>query len=338
MEGRIENQIKAEKKINELLQELPGIVTEYYMNFSSSKEFRSCLVYIQKIKMFLLFYIEDKKIDLKDVDFSQIKDVDIAKFLKAKEIKENNNGEISYTSFAYRNLCWSILNSFFSFLEKKRYIESNPVRLIERTKKVDNVERKFLNIDDLEKIKESINKGAGSENAIKYQKKWKTRDLAIFYTFISTGMRESALCEIDMNRIDFKNNILEVTDKEHKINTYIISEKLEKILKAWIKERKKILNGKESDALFISNRKTRITSRSVIYIINKYSDDALESKISPHKLRAAFCNIMFKKSNRDMDFTRSVMKHDNAKTTRIYLESNDRENSEKAANIMNDIL
>ena len=47
---------------------------------------------------------------------------------------------------------------------------------------------------------------------------------------------------------------------------------------------------------------------------------------------------MFKKSNRDMDFTRSVMKHDNAKTTRIYLESNDRENSEKAANIMNDIL
>ena len=50
MQGRLENQIKTEKKIQNLLKDMSIEVEEYYINFSANKEFRSCLIYIQKIK------------------------------------------------------------------------------------------------------------------------------------------------------------------------------------------------------------------------------------------------------------------------------------------------
>ncbi len=337
MQGRIENQIKIEGQIKNILNELPELVTKYYLNFSTAKEFRSCLVYIQKIKMFLTFYIEGKDILLKDVDVTKVNDIDISKFLKKVETKTKKDGTIEYTSFSYRKTIWSTLNSFYSFLETKGYIEKNPVRMIERPTKKDKVDHVFLKQEDLDKIKQSIENGAGSNKAIKTQEYWKERDLAIFYTFIATGMRESALCEIDMNKIDFDNNSLVVIDKEHKINMYTIPEKLKKALKDWLKKREEILDGEECDALFISNRKQRITARTVIALINKFSEDALGYSVSPHRLRAAYCNIIYNKTG-DIEFTRGAMKHDNISTTRIYIESNEKEVNDKVANIVNDIL
>lgn len=336
MQGRLENQIKAEKRINNILSELPKVVTEYYMNLSTTREFRTCLVYVQKIRLFLSYYSEREQIDIQDIDFNKIKEIDISIFLKSIEFKMTKEGK-KYTSFSYRKQMWSILNGFFSYMMEKEYIEKNPVEFIKRPDKNDDVKHVFLEESDIKKIKKAIIKGAGTDKAISYQKKWKERDLAIFYVFMSTGMRESALCEIDINRISFRNNTLEVTDKEHRVNTYTITPQLKDFLLTWMRKRRKILQGEKCDALFISNRKTRITARNVIFLINKYSKEALGYTVSPHRLRAAYGNIMYKQTG-DIQFVSGTMKHKNISTTKIYIKSDEKEINDKAADIISGIL
>ena len=336
MQGRLENQIKAEKKIQALLKDMSKEVEEYYINFSANKEFRSCLAYIQKIRKFLLWYSNENKIKLNEIDYQVITDTHIAKYLKQIEFKNTNEGT-KYTSFSYRKQIWSILNSFFSFLEIKKYIKGNPVRLIERPTKKDKVNHVFLSKNDLDSMIEAVSFGAGSKIAIKKQEKWKARDLAIFYMFIFTGMRESALCEIDLDRIDLENNILEVTDKEHKVNTYTIPQKLKTVLIDWMDKRKDLLGDVNSNALFISNQRKRINQETVRIIVRKYAEEALGYKVSPHRLRAAFCNIIYN-STKDIEKTRRAMKHSNIETTRIYMESDEIEINNQVANILENVF
>lgn len=336
MQGRLENQIKAEKKIEKLLSDMPRDVRKYYINFSANKEFRSCLGYIQKLRRFLVWYSLENSIDMEDIDFNNITDMDIASYLKKSETKETSNGE-EYTSFSYRKQIWSVLNSFFEFLDKKRIIDENPVRLVERPKKNDKVEHEFLQKSDLDKMIELIQKEIGIGSSKNTTERLKMRDLAILYMFIFTGMRESALCEIDLDRIDFGKNTIKVIDKEHKTNTYSISLKLRNILIAWLEDRKVLLGDTESDALFISNQKKRINQETVRIIIRKYSEQALGKKISPHRLRAAYGNIIYQETG-DIELTSRAMRHANISTTRIYMKNDEEETNEKVSDILGDLF
>ena len=336
MQGRLENQFKAEKRIKELLRELPKEVSEYYINFSSNREFRSCQSYIEKLRTFLKWYCETENIRMMEIDFTKITDLEIANYLKKIEFKNTKNG-VEYTSFSYRKQIWSILNSFFDFLDKKRYIDNNPVRLIERPTKKDKVSHIFLKQDDIDAIIQAVVNGAGSEVAKGHQREWKERDLAILYTFMYTGMRVSALSEIDIDRIDFENNIIEVTDKGNKENTYPITAKHRAILESWLIKRKELLGDIECDALFISRYRERINSNTVRTLINKFSNEALNQKVSPHRLRAAYGNIIYEKTH-DIELTSRAMKHENISTTRIYMESDEAKVNNKVADILSSVF
>lgn len=146
-------------------------------------------------------------------------------------------------------------------------------------------------------------------------------------------MRETALCEIDINRIDFKNRILTVTDKENKVNSYEMTPVLIQAYINWISCRKEMMNDKENDALFISNRRERMSSRAIIDLVRKYSYEALGKEISPHRLRAAYANMLLKKTG-DIHFVSRAMKHANVQTTQIYVEDSEKDVNNRASKIM----
>lgn len=103
-QGRLENKIKRENRIVNILSDMPQYVTEYYYNLSSSRESSSCLEYIRKIRRFLLFLDND----MRKINIGSISDVDVSKFFKKIETKEKN-GEIRMTSFSawkqYHRVC-----------------------------------------------------------------------------------------------------------------------------------------------------------------------------------------------------------------------------------------
>jgi integrase/recombinase XerD len=207
------------------------------------------------------------------------------------------------------------------------------MRLIDRPTNNDKVEHDNLTEEELKLILETVEKGAGNSLAVTKQKNWKDRDLAIFYTLLFTGMRESALCEMDMDKIDFKNDTLTVVDKGHKTNEYEISSKLRTHLLRWLETRENLLGDKECDAIFISNRRSRITPLAVSNIVAKYAKEAIGREVTPHRIRAAYITMIYKETG-DIELASKAAKHRQISTTRIYIGSDEKEINKKATKII----
>lgn len=313
MQGRLEHTIKTENNIDKILLELPEVISEYYLNLSAKREPKSCLEYLRKIRNFLKFIDEN---NIKDINFNNIKDTDILRYMKSLETTIKN-GETVETSFSYRKQNHTILNSLFTYLYKKEYINKNPMLLIERETGKDKPNRKFLTEKELKKILKSVNNGAGSERMVHRQEKWKSRDLVIFMLFMQTGMRETALTEININDIDFENKTLSIIDKGHEKHYYILDDEVLLCIRNWIHDREVLMCGKENDALLISSTRERISATSISNIVKKYSEEAIGYSISPHKLRAAYCNLLLRRTG-NLHLVSKLVGHKRPDTTEIY--------------------
>ena len=334
MEGRLEHKIQNEALIERKLEGLPECVKEYYMSRASSKESKGGLEYVRKIRAFLEFLNDDTK----SIDVACITEGDVARYLHSIEKTVGYDGTIRETSFAYRKQVYSILKSFFEYLRKRRTIQYNPMDCIEKPTSNDVVQRKYLDEFDIQFILECIDGGAGTTFAKNKSKPWRVRDKAMIMLLAMTGMREMALTEINMEDVDFVEGTIKVTDKRHKIHIYKMNRSLKEALENWVNDREAKLesSGKQLDAFFISNQMKRISVQVIVSVVKKYSREALGYSISPHKLRAAFCTILYERTH-DIEFVRRAVGHSNTETTLRYV-VDDGTAKEEAANQMERIF
>lgn len=316
MQGRLEHAIECEAKAEKILNNMPDFVREYYSVFKQGRQPSAVLNYIRYLERFLRFVNEDtKNISVEDLNSNSV----VSSYMDSINTTMKW-GEIRETSVSYRQSMYAVLNSFYSFLTDNDYIEKNPVRKIKRAKGKDIVERKFLTERDLRKILAAADVGVGTELQIKRNDQWRHRDKAILMLFMETGMRCTALSEINVSDVDFNKGTVTVINKGHKPFVYKIEGKLVEALLLWSRDRAKLLKDQEMDALFISDRKKRIASRTISRLVEKYSEDALGYSISPHKLRAAYANIILRKSNGNIYLTQRLLDHASPNTTKIYLD------------------
>lgn len=334
MKGRVEHSIKTENNIKNILDTLPECVGDYYYNISVSKEPKSCLTYIKAIREFLKSVNPE---DQKSIDISKIRETQVTRFMHQLETKKDSEGNIESTSFSYRKTVHTALNSFFTYVYKSGMINRNPIELIDRPKNQDKVQRIKLNESDLQKILKAVETGTlDNTHAANSQKKWKSRDRAIIMTLIGTGMRETALTEINVEDIDWNTGVLTIIDKRHTTHEYILPEELKKEIQNWLEDRDEILNGRKSDALFISNQRDRISVRAISNIVGKYSKYGIGKELSPHKLRAAFCTILYDKTG-DIELVRDAVGHRNIATTQRYIVK-DNSAKRRSSAIMNSLF
>lgn len=335
MKGRLEHALQTENNIKRLLKELPDYVTYYYYEFKSGRQPKACLEYIRKIRRFLL-YINSNPKEIKATDITKF---DITKFLDEISYIVDGNGNKKESSFSYQKSYHSILKSFFDFLYENDYIENNPMTKIKRVRKDDFVNRTFLTEDDLKEILLAVECGAGTYTAMAHQEKWRNRDRVILMLFIQTGIRETALTEINVEDIDFSTHeIKSVIEKGYKEKTFYMSEELEEAIQEWLYDRERIIDEREQDALFISQERRRMTAKSVANVVSKFTEEALGYKVSPHKLRAAFANILLKKTNENIYVVQQLLGHSRPETTKIYLDNNVNQYNEMAAEIISKSL
>lgn len=331
MKGRLEHSLQIENNIKEILVILPQYVTEYYYEFKAGRQPAACREYIRKIAKFLYFVNSQ---NVKEVEADQISKFDITRFLDSIEYVEDKNGNKKQSSLSYRKCYHSVLKSFFDFLLENDYININPMSKIKRVRGEDFVNRKFLDEDDLKEILLAVECGAGNRRSVAMQYKWKSRDRAILMLFMQTGIRETALSEINIEDIDFGNHIIKsVIEKEHKDKTFTMSPQLEKAILDWINDRENIIDTNE-DALFISKSKNRITQSSLSNIVKKYTKEALGYSVTPHKLRASFANIMLEKTDENIYVVQQLLGHARTETTKIYLKNNLNQYNDMAADII----
>ena len=314
--GKEESMMKAIEKIKKKLENSPDYVIGYYYNMRNSGRTESYRTHEEYIKYVINFL---NKID-KNIE--DIKMDDINRYLSDLSVKPDG----SLASGSYLVAVYSALKKFFKYLVDSERIIKNPMNGIERPapKKAEMVERTYLTQKEIKKLFKEI-KG----NDI-----WAKRDRAILVMLFFTGIRCTALREINIKNVDFENNCVYVVDKGMKAKPCHLSEDKMNIIKEWVDVRNEI--DCETDALFISNYKQRISRKVVVNVIGKASEK-IGHKISPHKARASLATNALNNGISLYDVSQILGHSSTQVTASCYIQGQDekiKEASLKASNFM----
>ena len=323
MQGRKEHENMIAIRLEKKVLSYPGYMKGFYY-YLVNKSYTTKEAYINKTIKFLEFLKDDIGFDINDVNcFKDVKPSIINMYI-------NKMGNMKNTAKAC-NL-YAIKN-FFQYLYNDDIIDKNPFEKVSIQK--DNVEHKITYLDKKEMKKVEKNIKNWEENS--RSSKWVSRDYAIVVLSLSLGLRVTSVSEIDIDDINLERKTIKIVEKGNKIREVMFSEKVEQVLLQWLKDREVILSPHliQVRALFISARKTRITSRSIFNIVEKYTKN-IDKHITPHKLRSTCATNTYNKTG-DIYLTADVLGHSNIANTRRYAQISE-ERKKKAAQAMDDIL
>ncbi|MEK7650770.1 MAG: site-specific tyrosine recombinase/integron integrase [Patescibacteria group bacterium] len=146
------------------------------------------------------------------------------------------------------------------------------------------------------------------------------RDKAILELFFSTGLRVSELCNLDTDSFDLKADEFSVRGKGEKVRLVFLSPAAKLALKNYLNKRENI----DEAALFVSEKNTRLTSRSVERIIKSYALKAgISKKVTPHVIRHSFATDLLK-NGADLRAVQMLLGHANIATTQVYTHLTDK--------------
>ena len=307
MSGRYEKEEKLKGMIEARLDGYPYILTEYYYSLiGAGKTYKTVNEYTKHIINFLKYTFGNQ---FPNDFYTKVKSIHINKYISSLRTK-NVNGKIERTSDSLKTTTWSALNSFFKFLVPE-YIEKNPVENTERPKMRDNPNVTYLTPDEIAKVLNSVETKANN--------KIKNRDLCILKLGFSTGLRVSAIAQIDMDDIDFKKNQIRVTEKGDYDSYVMFGEKLKTQLLEWIDDRDVYFSGNDTNALFISQKGNRISTDMIGKMLNKYADGVIDKHVHPHVMRHSCATNLYEKTG-DIYLCSSQLHHRNVSTTQRYAE------------------
>lgn len=150
------------------------------------------------------------------------------------------------------------------------------------------------------------------------------RDRAILELLFSTGLRVSELASLDVDDLNFERGEIAVLGKGKKMRVVFISTEALYWLDQYLKNRgyeKKndgSLTAEKNIPVFISQKHTRLTVRSIERIVHKYSVKVgISKKVSPHTLRHSFATDLLI-SGADIRSVQSLLGHSSITTTQVY--------------------
>lgn len=260
------------------------------------------------LKLYKLDKIKLNQINNELIENTDITDLDI-KFVKKIELTDlyeylNYLSNVRLDKPTTRARKIAAIKSFFNFMTfKQKMLEKNPAVELE-TPKLGKRLPKYLSLDESLSLLHSI------------EGKNEKRDTCIITLFLNCGLRLSELVAINFK--DIKDNTLQVIGKGDKERSVYLNDACQKALKEYIAVRPKDV--KDHDALFISERGTRIGKRTVEMMVKKYITMAgLDpKKYSPHKLRHTAATLMHKYGGVDIRSLQQILGHESISTTEIY--------------------
>lgn len=324
MSGRLEKENEAKDRMLEKLNNLPEIISDfYYWMDARDKTYTTTRNYVNHVVEFMKFFTKGKSDDL---FYEKVRDVDIERYITSLRTKVINGQEVNVGD-DIRAAKWSSLNTFFRFLSQKKYINNNPMLLTERPRIRTAHDVTYMSQEEVASVFNRISEEAS--------KKYKNRDMCIIALGLGTGLRVSAIVNINVEDIDFKTNTIQVVEKGRKIRKIKFAEKLKNLILIWLKDRELYYNGDDTGPLFYSSRLQRLSVDSVEHLVKKYTSH-LPKKITPHKLRSSAAMNLYG-AGMDILTIASILGHENVTTTQRYTRAYD-ENEQKATDILDSML
>lgn len=143
------------------------------------------------------------------------------------------------------------------------------------------------------------------------------RDRAMLETLYATGLRVSELVKLRMSDIDLDSGVLTCFGKGSKQRKVPLGRSAISFLKRYFPARLRLLNGKQSDLLFIDPNGKEITRQKFWKLIKHYGDAAGIDYITPHLLRHSFATVLLA-NGADLRSVQMMLGHSDISTTQIY--------------------
>jgi len=146
------------------------------------------------------------------------------------------------------------------------------------------------------------------------------RDRAMLETIYATGLRVSELVGLRLHEVSLADGVLRALGKGSKERLVPLGQLSIEWIKRYLEEaRPDILNGQQSDDLFITARGGGMTRQAFWQLIKRYALIAgiAPEKLSPHVLRHAFATHLLN-HGADLRVVQLLLGHADISTTQIY--------------------
>lgn len=300
---------------------LPKIVKDFlvYLTTIKGKSKRTRQEYQYELVLFFRF----QKAIQDDVDVENISSVDIGDstiewirewtlediylYLEYCEVQRKNSTYARARKVA-------AIKSFYRYLYgKRRLLDYNPAEELE-SPKIGKRTPVYMNIEETQQFLTGIKRN-----------KHYYRNYCMMMFFLNLGIRVSELCNI--NLVSIQGDALHIVGKGDKARTVYLNEAcLEALANYMQEERYSVKNIIDEEALFLSQKGTRLNRRTVETIvkqINEYSGLG-KNKLTPHKLRHTSATLMYR-SGADIRSLQHILGHSSISTTQIYTHVEDKE-------------
>ena len=196
----------------------------------------------------------------------------------------------------------SSIRVFFTFLMERDGLEINPALSI-KTPKIERDLPKTIDFDDLKKMM-----------TIKSSKYKELRSVLMIELLYSCALRVSELVGINLDDIDMNEGFVKVMGKGNKARFSPMGQTTIDVLKRYIKQRPTC----NSDALFINQKNTRISTRTVQNVVKKRAlQVGVSINVHRHMLRHAAATH-FLQSSHDLRTVQEFLGHKSIKSTQVY--------------------
>ena len=196
----------------------------------------------------------------------------------------------------------SSIRVFFNFLIEVGEVQTNPALLI-KTPKVERDLPKTIDFDDLKKMM--------TINSTQYKE---LRAVLMIELLYSCALRVSELVGINLEDIDMHEGFVKVMGKGGNARFSPMGQTTVDVLKRYIKQRP----SSATNALFINQNNTRISTRTVQNVVKKRAlQVGISINVHPHMLRHAAATH-FLQSSHDLRTVQEFLGHKSIKSTQVY--------------------
>lgn len=326
---RVEDEYHAQ--LDMLTTQLPEVCRMYLLAKAQSYKVSTRVRYAEDLLTFLQYI----KSAVDGAEEYEIKDLprDIICSVEPGQIDEYMNyleryefeGKIFHNSNTSKKRKLATLRSFYKFLRARGCTKDNPAAVVD-SPKLERKEIAILERPEQARLIATVSTGEGMDEKEKRRRdKMNLRDKAILYVLLGTGLRVSELVGMDLDDIVIddnhpENNRIYVIRKGGKRDHIYMNVEVSEALLDYINHERPGIIPIERDekAVFLSQKRQRITPRAINQLLKRYADGAAlgESQIHAHVLRASFATNAVREH--DLSSVAAALGHASSSTTSKY--------------------
>jgi integrase/recombinase XerC len=199
----------------------------------------------------------------------------------------------------------SAARTFFRYLLREKHVAHNPVQSVSAPRGAKRLPEN-LDADRMARLLEIPGDGPLVD-----------RDRAILELLYSSGLRLAELTDLNLGDVDMQDATVRVTGKGNKDRIVPVGSRALQALSRWHASRA-TLAAPDEPALFVSNRGTRLSRRSVQARVDHWARrQGIDSKVYPHLFRHSFATHLLESSH-DLRGVQELLGHANISTTQVY--------------------